>query len=93
MEINLGNNIGGNIGARNDSSGASVNNIEDKTSDTSHVSRLSSNLTIKKGVEALASAEPIAEVPESELTRDDKLGKLVNAAFSFQAPPMPSFVE
>ena len=92
MEINFGNNIGGNIGARNDSSGASVNNIGGKTSDSSNLS-ISSNLTIGHGVDALASAEPIADVPDSELVRDDALGKLVNAAFVFQAPQMPSFAD
>ena len=92
MEVNLGNNIGGNISARNDTAGASVNNVGGKTSDSSRLS-ISSNLTIGKGVDALASAEPTADVPESELVRDDALGKLVNAAFVFQAPPMPSFAD
>ena len=90
MEINLGSNIGGNIGALNDAVGANVNNVGGKTSDAS---RLSANLTIDRGADAIASAEPTADVPESALTRDDELGKLVNAAFGLQAPPMPSFVE
>ena len=89
MEINLGNNFGGNIGVRNET--MNVNDIGGKTSDTSHVSRSSSNLIIEKGVDALAAAEPTAEVPESELTRDDELGKLVSSAFALQAPPMPDF--
>jgi len=93
MEINLGSNIGGNIGMRNDSSGANVGNVGGKTSDASLLSRLSNNLTVGKGVDALASAEPTAEVPESALTRDDALGKLVNSAFAFEAPPMPTFVD
>lgn len=93
MEINLGSNIGGNIGALNDAVGANVNNVGGKTSDASHLSRLSANLTIDRGSDAIASAEPTADVPESALTRDDELGKLVNAAFGLQAPPMPSFVE
>ena len=31
------------------------------------------------------------DVPESELTRDDKLGSLISSAFNLPAPPMPKF--
>jgi len=39
----------------------------------------------------LASSEPVAEVPDTALLRDDALGKLVSAAFNLPPPPMPSF--
>ena len=91
MEINLGSNIGGNIGALNDAVGANVNNVGGKTSDASRLSRLSANLTIDRGADAIASAEPTAEISADALSRDDDLGKLVNAAFSLPAPPMPDF--
>ena len=39
----------------------------------------------------LASSEPVAEIPDSALQRDDALGKLVSAAFSLPPPPMPAF--
>ena len=32
-----------------------------------------------------------AEISEASLTRNDPLGKLVGAAFSMPAPPMPQF--
>lgn len=39
----------------------------------------------------LQSSEPVADVPESSLVRDDHIGKLVNAAFNLPPPPMPNF--
>jgi len=41
----------------------------------------------------VASPEDIsaAAIPESELSRDDDLGKLVSAAFNLPPPPMPDF--
>ena len=41
----------------------------------------------------LASSEPVAEVPDTALLRDDALGKFVSAAFSLPPPPMPAFGE
>ena len=39
----------------------------------------------------LASAEPVADIPDAALSRDDALGRLVNAAFNIPPPPMPAF--
>lgn len=41
----------------------------------------------------LASSEPVAEVPDTALQRDDALGKFVSAVFSLPPPPMPAFGE
>ena len=41
----------------------------------------------------LDSSEPVAEVPDTALLRDDALGKLVSAAFNLPSPPLPAFVE
>lgn len=49
------------------------------------------SVTITNSPSGLASAEPVAEVSEAALSRDDALGKLVNAAFNFPPPPMPAF--
>lgn len=50
------------------------------------------NLDFSKAeVDALLNSEPITDVPESALDRNDALGKLVNAVFSLPPPPMPSF--
>ena len=50
----------------------------------------SSQLTITRGI---ASTEDIeaAKIPESELIRDDALGKLVTQAFNLPPPAMPNF--
>ena len=52
--------------------------------------RTPANLTIQT---ATASPEDIAaaEIPDSALTRDDSLGKLVLSAFNLPPPPMPDF--
>lgn len=42
-------------------------------------------------VDVLKGSEPTAEVPESALTRDDDLGKLLSSAFNLAPPPMPNF--
>ena len=55
--------------------------------------RQPTNLTIGEGAPGLAAAEPVADVPESALTRDDDLGRLVDRAFSFPPPPMPEFID
>ena len=43
--------------------------------------------------QAPAAPEDIAAagIPESALTRDDDLGRLVSSAFALPAPPMPDF--
>jgi len=50
----------------------------------------SSGLSIS---ESPAAPEDVsaANLPESALSRDDDLGKLVSSAFSLPAPPMPNF--
>ena len=42
-------------------------------------------------LDALGKSEPIAEVPDAALSRDDELGRLVSAAFNLPPPPMPEF--
>ena len=42
---------------------------------------------------SLTSSEPVGEVPDTALRRDDTLGKLVNAVFNLPPPPMPAFGE
>lgn len=93
MEINLNNNGLGNIGIGRETLGVSQPDAKPETIDASRVSdntslRISDSSARATG---LASAEPVADVPEAALSRDDELGKLVNAAFSLPAPPMPAF--
>ena len=43
--------------------------------------------------DVIRGSEPIAEVPDSALTRDDELGRLVSSAFNFPPPAIPEFKE
>ena len=89
MEININN--FGNMGIRPETFGANGVGANRETSAASNDARLQSNLTIGEGSAALVSAEPVADVPDAALDRDDALGKLMNAAFNLPPPPMPSF--
>ncbi len=89
MEINLGSNLGGNMGVRLEATTTPVEKSE--APGTSRVQCLTSGSAVEKGLDALAAAEPTVEVPASELRRDDALGKLVDSVFNFQAPPLPKF--
>lgn len=91
MDINLNRNFNGNIGVRPDMQG--IGGVGGAADETNKTSRTAANLTVGKGVDALSSAEPTAEITADALSRDDDLGKLVNAAFSLPAPPMPAFPE
>ena len=41
----------------------------------------------------VASSEPVADIPDAALDRDDALGRLVNSVFNLPPPPMPAFAE
>lgn len=93
MEISFGNNFGGNIGVRPETLNAGVENVQGKPQNPSNTSRLASNLEITSGASGIASGEPVADVPASELRRDDALGQLVNSVFTLPPPPMPNFLQ
>lgn len=93
MEINLNNNLGGirmgndafgptGIGAGREAQGTSAVDAGREARDT---------VTITNAPSGLASAEPVADIPDAALSRDDALGKLISAAFSLPPPPMPAF--
>lgn len=88
MDISLNGNFIGNSGAVRDTPATSAT---PKAADAARTPRTTPNLTIGEGPAGLASAEPVADVPDSALTRDDELGKLFSAAFSLPAPAMPDF--
>ena len=88
MEINLNSNIGSmkSIDAfQVDGQTAQVNRPETASKRQSAAEVRHSEFDPIKG------SEPVADVEESALTRDDALGKLVNSAFSLPPPPMPAF--
>ena len=89
MEINLNNNGFGNVGIGRETLGA--NGVGAGTKDVArHNMRDALTITHAKPTDGIASAEPIADVPDAALVRDDALGKLVNSAFNLPPPPMPS---
>ena len=95
MDINL-NNLGlGNVGYGRESSGAGevdagigAKGVAGATGDSAL--RISSSPSRTQSV-GIASSEPVADVPDSALVRDDALGKLVGAAFNLPPPAMPDF--
>ena len=98
MEINLNNNGFGNVGMGRETFDAKGIDAGNAATDASQVSSSSNSLQISNRssdakAAGLASAEPVADVPDEALSRDDALGKLVLAAFSMPPPPMPAFAE
>ena len=94
MEINLNSNGFGNVGMGRgmpEATGAGAAREAAQASRLAalHVSSPSSDVQSA----ALASAEPVADVPDAELVRDDALGQLVKAAFNLPPPPMPAFTD
>ena len=88
MEISLNN-----IGVRRETFDAGAENVGHKAVDASRAVHSESNLEITSGISGFTSAEPVAEVPESALVRNDALGNLVSSAFNLAAPQMPDFVD
>lgn len=39
--------------------------------------------------DGLAAAEPVMDIPDAAIVRDDALGKFVNSVFNLPPPPMP----
>jgi hypothetical protein len=86
MEINLGTKGFGTVGMMSDVTGAAdVKSAGQKEAASAKIEVKSAPL------DALKQSEPVAEVPESALSRDDELGRLVSTAFCLPAPPMPEF--
>ena len=92
MEINLNNNGLNNIGAGREAFDAAGIGIGHETKIGSNV-KPQDAVTITNAPRGVSSAEPVFDVPDSALSRDDALGKLVTAAFNFQPQPMPSFTD
>ena len=87
MEINVNVNGFGNMGL------GSVN-ADFGTAAKPHDVKASEALNVKStAIDALRNSEPVAEVPDAALSRDDALGNLVKAAFNLPPPAMPAFTE
>jgi len=94
MEINLNSNGFGNVGMGREMPEATGVNFGSEANEASRPKslRVSGPASGVQSAE-LASAEPVAEVPDAELVRDDALGQLVKAAFNLPPPPMPAFTD
>ena len=92
MEINLSNNGLNNIGAGREAFDAATTAVGNEAKVGADV-KAQDAVTITNAPRGVSSAEPVFDVPDSALSRDDALGKLVTAAFNFQPPPMPAFID
>ncbi len=90
MEINLNNNGLNNIGAGREALDTAAISIGHEAKVGSGV-KPQDAVTITNAPRGVSSAEPVFDVPDSALSRDDALGKLVTAAFNLPPPPMPDF--
>ena len=97
MEININSNGLGNIGVGREPLTAKPADAGRKAIDASKTSDVAffnvSTSSARIQSDGLASSEPVADVPDSALTRDDELGRLVNGAFNMPPPPMPTFAD
>ena len=91
MEINLNSGGFGNVGIGRESPGAVGIGLGSEANGIGAKPGSRDSVTFASATTGLASAEPVAEVPEAALSRDDGLGRLVASAFSLPPPPMPSF--
>ena len=89
MEINIGN--FGSKGIMPETFGTNGVDAKRGTTDAAGIARQAPNLTIGEGPAGLAAAEPVADVSEADLSRDDDLGRLMSKVFTLQPPPMPDF--
>ena len=95
MEITFSNNGFGGIGASHDSFDVKQPSVGREAVDAA---RISHSATLKVSSQpsniqtaSLASAEPVLDIPDEALLRDDPLGKLVSSVFNLPPPPMPQF--
>ena len=95
MEINLNSNGFGNIGMGRESFDATPIGAGNETKGASGIDAgrgAHEKVTFTRAQpSSIASSEPVTDVPDVALDRNDELGKLMNAAFNLPPPPMPSF--
>ena len=94
MEINLNNNSLGGVSMGRETMGANAVDAGNAAKGVGAERETKNAVTFTDSRKAgLVSAEPISDIPDAAISRDDALGKLVNAAFNLPPPPMPSFAE
>ncbi len=93
MEINLNGKGFGNVGLGLETMNANGAERVAQPKDFGAGRETKGAVTITNAPIGISSAEPVIDVPDSALSRDDALGKLVSAAFNLQPPPMPAFTD
>ena len=89
MEVNFNS-----MATRHEPIGAGLTGAEVGAVNSSRAPQQKSSLKVSvEACDRLSAAEPTANVPDSALSRNDDIGRLVNAAFSLPAPPMPQFTD
>lgn len=90
MDINLNNFGNFNVGREPQNVAPAASEVKTSAATANAGSSGLKTTELKKAdFDALRGSEPVFEVPDSALSRDDDLGKLVKAAFNFPPPPMP----
>ena len=89
MEINLTNRMNTDLGIGRDSLSATTVNAGRETQEASRASRPTSGIDVTARTDGLAAAEPVMDIPDAAIVRDDALGKFVNSVFNLPPPPMP----
>lgn len=88
MDMNIGINANANrtgFGAVGETGAASAANAKP-------AARQQDNITIRSAETSELGGIPAIDFPDEEAARSDRLGKLVNAAFSLPPPPPPPFL-
>jgi len=89
MEINLTNRMNADLGVGRDALSATTVAAGRETQETSRAARPTSKVDVPERTDSLASAEPVMDIPDAAIVRDDALGKFVNSIFNLPPPPMP----
>ena len=89
MEINLTNRMNTDLGVGRDMLNATAVNAGREAQEASRTSCPTSGIDVTARPDGLVAAEPVMDVPDAALVRDDALGKFVNSVFNLPPPPMP----
>lgn len=91
MDINFTNNNFVNFGVGHETQGAAPAAGGQKVAAEAAKPTPKDNATKlqQASLDALQESEPVTKVPDSALSRDDDLGRLVSAAFNLPPPPFP----
>jgi hypothetical protein len=93
MEINFSNGKFANVGMGFESQAANAVGAGSATGKPGAAAAGREAVTFTNAPSGLVSSEPVADIPDAALLRDDALGNVVNSAFNLPPPPMPAFTD